>query len=170
MKNTTKKQIKKKAKTPKKKSPAKKPSKKPTKRASDIRVVRNRVDKYKGNLIYGLKEIFDLDENVQHFILFHLTANDTMYSQYTNAHINKYLVALETDSEFYDSEKERNEMTPFEAEQVGDTQELWDYQITPMIRGKILSGLQELVTGGGMKKWVKVLNEVSNIHYKGKYQ
>lgn len=170
MKNTTKKQIKKKAKTPKKKSPAKKPSKKPTKRASDIRVVRNRVDKYKGNLIYGLKEIFNLDEDVQHFILFHLTANDTMYSQYTNTHINKYFVALETDSEFYDSEKENNEMTPSEAEQVGDTQELWDYQITPMIRGKILSGLQELVTGGGMKKWVKVLNEVSNIHYKGKYQ
>ena len=166
MRKTIKKQTKKTAKTPKKKSPVKKP----TKRASDIRVLKNRVEKYKGNLIYGLKEIFDLDENVQHFILFHLTANDTMYSQYTNAHINKYLVALETDSEFYDSEKERNEMTPFEAEQVGDTQELWDYQITPMIRGKILSGLQELVTGGGMKKWVKVLNEVSNIHYKGKYQ
>ena len=159
-------QTKKTAKTPKKKSPVKKP----TKRASDIRVVKNRVEKYKGNLIYGLKEIFDLDENVQHFILFHLTANDTMYSQYTNAHINKYLVALETDSEFYDSEKEKNEMLPFEVEQVGETQELWDYQITPMIRGKILSGLQELVTGGGMKKWVKVLNEVSNIHYKGKYQ
>ena len=166
MKNTTRKQTNKTAKTPKRKSPVKKP----TKRTSDIRVLKNRVEKYKGNLIYGLKEIFDLDEDVQHFILFHLTANDTMYSQYTNAHINKYLVALETDSEFYDSEKERNEMTPFEAEQVGDTQELWDYQITPMIRGKILSGLQELVTGGGMKKWVKVLNEVSNIHYKGKYQ
>ena len=166
MKNTTRKQTNKTAKTPKRKSPVKKP----TKRASDIRVVRNRVDKYKGNLIYGLKEIFDLDENVQHFILFHLTANDTMYSQYTNAHINKYLVALETDSEFYDSEKERNEMLPFEVEQGGETQELWDYQITPMIRGKILSGLQELVTGGGVKKWVKVLNEVSNIHYKGKYQ
>ena len=166
MKNTTRKQTNKTAKTPKRKSPVKKP----TKRASDIRVLKNRVEKYKGNLIYGLKEIFDLDENVQHFILFHLTANDTMYSQYTNAHINKYLVALETDSEFYDSEKEKNELTPFEAEQVGDTQELWDYQITPMIRGKILSGLQELVTGGGMKKWVKVLNEVSNIHYKGKYQ
>jgi len=166
MRKTIKKQTKKTAKTTKKKSPVKKP----TKRASDFRVVTNRVDKYKGNLIYGLKHIFDLDEDVQHFILFHLTANDTMYSQYTNAHINKYLVALETDSEFYDSEKERNEMTPFEAEQVGDTQELWDYQITPMIRGKILSGLQELVTGGGMKKWVKVLNEVSNIHYKGKYQ
>ena len=166
MKNTTKKQTKKTAKTPKKKSPVKKP----TKRASDIRVVKNRVEKYKGNLIYGLKHIFDLDEDVQHFILFHLTANDTMYSQYTNAHINKYLVALETDSEFYDSEKENNEMLPFEVEQGGETQELWDYQITPMIRGKILSGLQELVTGGGMKKWVKVLNEVSNIHYKGKYQ
>ena len=159
-------QTKKTAKTPKKKSPVKKP----TKRASDIRVVKNRVEKYKGNLIYGLKHIFDLHEDVQHFILFHLTANDTMYSQYTNAHINKYLVALETDSEFYDSEKERNEMLPFEVEQGGETQELWDYQITPMIRGKILSGLQELVTGGGMKKWVKVLNEVSNIHYKGKYQ
>ena len=166
MRKTIKKQTKKTAKTTKKKSPVKKP----TKRASDIRVVTNRVDKYKGNLIYGLKHIFDLDEDVQHFILFHLTANDTMYSQYTNAHINKYLVALETDSEFYDSEKENNEMTPSEAEQVGDTQELWDYQITPMIRGKILSGLQELVTGGGVKKWVKVLNEVSNIHYKGKYQ
>ena len=166
MRKTIKKQTKKTAKTTKKKSPVKKP----TKRASDIRVVTNRVDKYKGNLIYGLKHIFDLDEDVQHFILFHLTANDTMYSQYTNAHINKYLVALETDSEFYDSEKERNEMLPFEVEQGGETQELWDYQITPMIRGKILSGLQELVTGGGMKKWVKVLNEVSNIHYKGKYQ
>ena len=166
MRKTIKKQTKKTAKTPKKKSPVKKP----TKRASDIRVLKNRVEKYKGNLIYGLKHIFDLDEDVQHFILFHLTANDTMYSQYTNAHINKYLVALETDSEFYDSEKENNEMLPFEVEQVGETQELWDYQITPMIRGKILSGLQELVTGGGMKKWVKVLNEVSNIHYKGKYQ
>ena len=51
MRKTIKKQTKKTAKTTKKKSPVKKP----TKRASDIRVVTNRVDKYKGNLIYGLR-------------------------------------------------------------------------------------------------------------------
>ena len=162
--------IKKQPKTPTKKPKRKTPVKKPIKSSSDIRLVRNRVEKYKGNLINGLKQIFDLDENVQHFILFHLTANDTMYTQFTNVHINKYLETLETDSDFFDSEKERNEMSPIFVEKYGDTQVLWDYQITPMIRGKILSGLQELITGGGMKKWVKVLNEVTNIFYKGKYQ
>ena len=166
MRKTIKKQPKKPTKTPKKKTPVKKRSKP----SSDIRLVKNQVSKYKENLINGLKQIFDFEENVQHFILFHLTANDTMYNQFTNTHINKYLETLETDSVFFDSEKEGNELSPIYDDKYGQTQILWDYQITPMIRGKILSGLQELVTGGGMKKWRKVLNEISNIFYKGKYQ
>ena len=56
-------------KAPKGKSVTKK-TRRSIKRPEDINVIRKKVDKYKGNLIGGLKQIFELDEDIQHFILF----------------------------------------------------------------------------------------------------
>ena len=154
---------------PKVKSVTKK-TRKPIKRSEDINAIRKKVDKYKGNLINGLEQIFKLDEYVQQFILFHLTVNDTLYNQHTNAHINKYFLALEHDGDFRESVKDDNDMPPYNSYRSSNCLELWDFQTSPMIRGKILSGLQELITGGGMRKWTKVLNEISNTFYEGKFQ
>ena len=46
---------------------------------------------------------------------------------------------------------------------------LWDIQLTPMTRGKIISGLQNLVINGGRKKWEKVLSEITNGYTEGVY-
>ena len=154
---------------PKVKSVTKK-TRKPIKRPDDINAIRKKVDKYKGNLINGLEQIFKLDEHVQQFILFHLTVNDTLYNQHTNSHINKYFLALEYDVDFRESIKDGNSMPPYQTNSFVDYPELWDFQTTPMIRGKILSGLQELITGGGRKKWEKVLKEISNTFHEGKFQ
>jgi hypothetical protein len=61
-------------------------------------------------------------------------------------------------------------MPPYNSDRFINYPELWDFQTSPMIRENILSGLQELITGGGKKKWEKVLNEISNIFYEGKFQ
>ncbi len=46
---------------------------------------------------------------------------------------------------------------------------LWDSQLTPMTRGKIISGLQNLIVNGGRKKWEKVLSEITNGYTEGVY-
>ena len=128
---------------------------------NDLRLVKNRVDKYTRNLFYGVRKVLELEPNVQSFILYHMTILDTLYNQYTNPHISRVLEELEIDEEYKDSVIEDNEMSK------GD---LWDYQLAPMIRGKFIAGLQELILNGGMKKWEKVLDEIEHIFKEGKYK
>ena len=131
------------------------------KRPSDFGTIKRKVNRYKGNLIDGLLRILDLDKEVQHYILFCLLCDETLFNQYTNLHINKYFVELETNDEFRNKLKQSNQES-------GDG-DLWDSQLTPMTRGKIISGLQNLVINGGRKKWEKVLSEITNGYTEGVY-
>ena len=131
------------------------------KRPNDFGTTRRKVDKYKGNLIDGLSQILKLERGVQHYILFCLLCNETLFNQSTNPHINKYFVELETNDEFRNKLKQSNQES-------GDG-DLWDSQLTPMTRGKIISGLQNLIVNGGRKKWEKVLSEITNGYTEGVY-
>lgn len=131
------------------------------KRPNDFGTIRRKVDKYKGNLIDGLSQILKLERGVQHYILFCLLCDETLFNQYTNLHINKYFVELETNDEFRNKLKQINQ-------EVTDGH-LWDSQLTPMTRGKIISGLQNLIVNGGRKKWEKVLSEITNGYTEGVY-
>ena len=131
------------------------------KRPNDFGTIRRKVDKYKGNLIDGLSQILKLERGVQHYILFCLLCDETLFNQYTNLHINKYFVELETNDEFRNKLKQSNQES-------GDGN-LWDSQLTPMTRGKIISGLQNLIVNGGRKKWEKVLSEITNGYTEGVY-
>ncbi len=131
------------------------------KRPNDFGTIRRKVDKYKGNLIDGLSQILKLERGVQHYILFCLLCDETLFNQYTNLHINKYFVELETNDEFRNKLKQSNQ-------EVTDGH-LWDSQLTPMTRGKIISGLQNLIVNGGRKKWEKVLSEITNGYTEGVY-
>ena len=131
------------------------------KRPNDFGTIRRKVDKYKGNLIDGLSQILKLERGVQHYILFCLLCDETLFNQYTNLHINKYFVELETNDEFRNKLKQSNQ-------EVTDGH-LWDIQLTPMTRGKIVCGLQDLIVNGGRKKWGKVLSEITNGYTEGVY-
>ena len=131
------------------------------KRPNDFGTTRRKVDRYKGNLIDGLSQILKLERGVQHYILFCLLCDETLFNQYTNLHINKYFVELETNDEFRNKLKQSNQ-------EVTDGH-LWDSQLTPMTRGKIISGLQNLIVNGGRKKWEKVLSEITNGYTEGVY-
>ncbi len=131
------------------------------KRPNDFGTIRRKVDKYKGNLIDGLSQILKLERGVQHYILFCLLCDETLFNQYTNLHINKYFVELETNDEFRNKLKQSNQ-------EVTDGH-LWDSQLTPMFRGKIISGLHDLISNGGRKKWEKVLSEITNGYTEGVY-
>ena len=131
------------------------------KRPNDFGTIRRKVDKYKGNLIDGLSQILKLERGVQHYILFCLLCDETLFNQYTNLHINKYFVELETNDEFRNKLKQSNQES-------GDGN-LWDSQLTPMTRGKIISGLQNLIVNGGRNKWEKVLSEITNGYTEGVY-
>ena len=131
------------------------------KRPNDFGSIKRKVNRYKGNLIDGLSQILELNKDVQHYILFCLLCDETLFNQYTNPHINKYLVELETNDEFRNKLKQSNQ-------EVTDGH-LWDSQLTPMVRGKIISGLQDLISNGGRKKWEKVLSEITNGYTEGVY-
>ena len=131
------------------------------KRPSDFGSIKRKVNRYKGNLIDGLSQILELNKDVQHYILFCLLCDETLFNQYTNLHINKYFVELETNDEFRNKLKQSNQES-------GDGH-LWDSQLTPMVRGKIISGLHDLISNGGRKKWEKVLSEITNGYTEGVY-
>ena len=137
-------------------------TKKKINRPSDIAITKRRVDKFKGDLIKGLGQILELPRNVQQYILFCLLCDETLYNAYTNSHINKYFIEFETNADFRDKLKETNK-------QDGGGQ-LWDIQLTPMIRGKIVSGLQDLIASGGHKKWEKVLSEITYCLEEGEFK
>ena len=130
------------------------------KRPNDFGTTRRKVDKYKGNLIDGLSQVLKLERGVQHYILFCLLCNETLFNQLTNPHINKYFVELETNDDFRSKLKQSNQ-------ECGEV--LWDIQLAPMTRGKIISGLQDLISTGGRKKWEKVLSEITLCCEEGVY-
>ena len=137
-------------------------AKKKSNRPSDFAGTRRKVDNFKGNLIDGLGQILELESRVQQYILFCLLCNDTLYNEYTNSHINKYFVELETNDDFRNKLYQQNQET--------DGGVLWDIQLVPMIRGKIISGLQDLISNGGRKKWEKVLSEITSCLNKGEFK
>ena len=131
------------------------------KRPNDFKTTNQTVNRYKGHLVKGLGMILELPRDVQQWILYCLVSNDTLFSQYTNSHINKYFIEMETNDEFRDKLKQIN---------LEETDgHLWDIQLTPMIRGKIVSGLQDLIGSGGRRKWEKVLSEISKGFREGNY-
>ena len=98
------------------------------------------------NFQYGISEIVELPSNTQQYILFCLL-QDTLYNSTTNPIF----------SQLYKQDLyERDEL-------------LVDVELAPLNRKRLLDATQELITGGGRKKFVGVLNSIDKSFSTGEY-
>ena len=103
-------------------------------------------DRWMKNFQYGISEIVELPSNTQQYILFCLL-QDTLYNSTTNPIF----------SQLYKQDLyERDEL-------------LVDVELAPLNRKRLLDATQELITGGGRKKFVGVLNSIDKSFSTGEY-
>jgi hypothetical protein len=105
-------------------------------------------DRWMGNITYGINEILALSKDTQQYILFCLL-QDTLYNSTTNPIFSQlYKKDLYTR---YDDEP------------------LVDVELAPLNRKRVMEGLQELITGGGRRKFVGVLGNIDKSFHRGEY-
>jgi hypothetical protein len=105
-------------------------------------------DRWMGNITYGINEILALPKDTQQYILFCLL-QDTLYNSTTNPIFSQlYKQDLYTR---YDDEP------------------LVDVELAPLNRKRVMESLQELITGGGRRKFVGVLGNIDKSFHRGEY-
>ena len=105
-------------------------------------------DRWMGNITYGINEILELPKDTQQYILFCLL-QDTLYNSTTNPIF----------SQLY----KQDLYTRYEGEP------LVDVELAPLNRKRVMDGLQELITGGGRRKFVGVLGSIDKSFHTGEY-
>ena len=123
-----------------------KKAKKPTQ--MDEKELKRIHDRWMGNITYGINEILELPKDTQQYILFCLL-QDTLYNSTTNPIF----------SQLY----KKDLYTRF------DDEPLVDVELAPLNRKRVMEGLQELITGGGRRKFVGVLGNIDKSFHRGEY-
>jgi hypothetical protein len=101
-----------------------------------------------GNISYGISEILELPKDTQQYILFCLL-QDTLYNNTTNP-IFSQLYKQDLYTRYTD-------------------EPLVDVELCPLNRKRVMNGLQELITGGGRRRFVGVLNSIDKSFHTGEY-
>ena len=132
-----------------KKTITKKKSVKPKKpHQMDERSLLRTHDRWLGNITYGINEILELPKETQQYILFCLL-QDTLYNNTSNSIF----------SQLY----KQNLYTRYADEP------LVDVELCPLNRKRLMSGMENLITGGGHRKFVGVLNSIHKSFHTGVY-
>ena len=105
-------------------------------------------DRWMKNIQYGISQILELSNETQQYILFCLL-QDTLYNTTTNP-IFSQLYKQDLYTRYVD-------------------EPLVDVELVPLDRKRVMKGLEELITGGGRRKFVGVLNSVDKSFHTGEY-
>jgi|SaaInlStandDraft_6_1057023.scaffolds.fasta_scaffold193872_2 hypothetical protein len=105
-------------------------------------------DRWMKNIQYGISQILELSNETQQYILFCLL-QDTLYNTTTNP-IFSQLYKQDLYTRYVD-------------------EPLVDVELSPLNRKRVMDGLEELITGGGRRKFVGVLNSVDKSFHTGEY-
>ena len=105
-------------------------------------------DRWMSNITYGISEILELPKDIQQYVLFCLL-QDTLYNDTTNPIF----------SQLY----KQNLYTRYADEP------LVDVELCPLNRKRLMSGMENLITGGGRRRFVGVLNSVDKSFHTGEY-
>ena len=105
-------------------------------------------DRWMKNIQYGISQILELSNETQQYILFWLL-QDTLYNTTTNP-IFSQLYKQDLYTRYVD-------------------EPLVDVELSPLNRKRVMDGLEELITGGGRRKFVGVLNSVDKSFHTGEY-
>ena len=134
---------KRKAKTSKKAKTTKTP--KMISRPHDRRSVCAKVNKFVEHLDDGVNTILKQDSIVLKMILW-INYYECVFNSHTDPFLHKHLKELERDQDYRNTFKKSDD-------------ELFDYHLVPMVKGRIRDAMKDLINSGGVAKFKKVLLE-----------
>ena len=120
-----------------------------TKRAISSRELKRKHSQWMKNFIYGIDHLMNEDEITQHYIYF-ILLQECLYNKATSPLIAQM---YDRDDDFYKA----------------DVDGLEDYQLAPLLRKKLLEAFEDLITGGGRKKFVNVISQIKQSQEVGAY-
>ena len=102
------------------------------------------------NFVYGIQQMVNEHPSTQTWI-FYILLQDCLYNKTTNPF---WVEMYKRDEDFYKKET------------IGV---LEDYQLAPLDRKRLFNGMEDLITGGGRKKFVGILSQMKQSYEKGEY-
>tara|TARA_Y100001960_G_scaffold313018_1_gene375444 strand:+ start:381 stop:767 length:387 start_codon:yes stop_codon:yes gene_type:complete len=120
-----------------------------TKRTISSRELNRKYSQWMKNFKYGIGELLNEDEITQHYIYF-ILLQECLYNKTTSPFLSQM---YQRDDDFYKK----------------DVDGLEDYQLAPLLRKKLLDAFEELLTGGGRKKFVNVISQIKKSLEVGEY-
>tara|TARA_Y100000588_G_scaffold312220_1_gene338775 strand:+ start:533 stop:961 length:429 start_codon:yes stop_codon:yes gene_type:complete len=116
-----------------------------TKRSISSYELRRKYDTWMRNFKYGIEQLVNEDENTQKHIYF-ILLQECLYNKTTSPFLSQM---YQRDEDFYKVDNDG-----------ADTQHLDDYQLAPLLRKKLLEAIEEVITGGGRKKFRNVISKI----------
>ncbi len=121
-----------------------------TKRAISSRELKRKYSSWMKNMMFGINELVNEDTNTQHYIFF-ILLQECLYNQTTSPFLSQM---YKRDEDFYKTDVDG---------------ELEDYQLAPLNRKKLLGAFEDVITGGGRKKFVNVISQIKHSQETGEY-
>ena len=123
-----------------------------TKKKSEIstKELKRKYNSWMKNFVYGIQQMVNEHPSTQTWI-FYILLQDCLYNKTTNPF---WVEMYKRDEDFY--KKETNGV-------------LEDYQLAPLDRKRLFNGMEDLITGGGRKKFVGILSQMKQSCEKGEY-
>ena len=123
-----------------------------TKKKQEIstRELKQKYNKWMKNFVYGIQQMVNEHPSTQTWI-FYILLQDCLYNTTTSPFFSQM---YQRDEDFY--KKETNGV-------------LEDYQLAPLDRKRLFNGMEDLITSGGRKKFVGVLNQLKQSYENGEY-
>ena len=121
-----------------------------TKRTMSSEELKRKYNQFMKNMVDGIQQMVNAHPSTQSWIFF-ILLQDCLYNRTTNPFIAEM---YRRDEDFYKKETDGV---------------LEDYQLAPLDRKKLFDGMEDLITGGGRKKFVGILSQMKQSYEKGEY-
>ena len=121
-----------------------------TKRTMSSEELKRKYNQFMKNMVDGIQQMVNAHPSTQSWIFF-ILLQDCLYNRTTNPFIAEM---YRRDEDFYKKETDGV---------------LEDYQLAPLDRKKLFDGMEDLITGGGRKKFVGILSQMKQSYENGEY-
>ena len=130
-----------------------------TKKKSEIstKELKRKYNSWMKNFVYGIQQMVNESSNTQSWIFF-ILLQDCLYNRTTNTFFSQM---YKRDKDFYKIDTDGG------LEFLTDNLE--DYQKGHLDRKRLINGMEDLITGGGRKKFVGILSQLKQSYEKGEY-
>ena len=130
-----------------------------TKKKQEIssKELKRKYNSWMKNFVYGIQQMVNAHPSTQSWIFFVLL-QDCLYNKTTNPF---FVEMYRRDEDFYKVDTDGG------LEYL--TNNLEDYQLGHLDRKRLINGMEDLITGGGLKKFVGALNQLKHSYENGEY-